>query len=196
LAHKNDRCFTQLQSAHALRCLRLGTDASSARFGLVRASARHVVNKRGNAMVQNDTKTRSNLTRRGFLSASAALSVLSLSQWPARAMAANIDVDAFMALSRDLLGRDGLSPDFGAQMLQGFISTDRQDALSAMAAGTRDDDLGNEIVASWYTGVSPDPKDLQVVTYTDAQIWTALDYTKPMGYCGGGMGYWADPPTA
>ena len=35
---------------------------------------------------------------------------------------------------------------------------------------------------------------MQLVLYTDAFMWTAMTYTKPMGVCGGVTGYWADPP--
>ena len=136
------------------------------------------------------------LTRRGLLSAVSAMSVLSLSHWPGRAQAANLDVDAFLALSQKLTVQNSLSVGTAEGMLKAFSATGREDDISALAAGNSDDELANSIVASWYTGESPDPDDLQVLTYTDALIWKAMDYTKPLAFCGGGVGYWADPPEA
>ncbi|TNF18992.1 MAG: ribonucleotide-diphosphate reductase subunit alpha [Rhodobacteraceae bacterium] len=136
------------------------------------------------------------LTRRELLSAASALSVLTLSQWPGRAWAAGADAEAFLALSRRLVGQEDLSAEIAARMLEAFAATGRMDGIAALADGTGDSDLADEIVATWYTGISPDPDALEVLTYTDALLWQALDYTKPMAFCGGGMGYWADPPAA
>ncbi len=147
-------------------------------------------------MTQSKATPPATLTRRGLLSAVSAMSVLSLSQWPGRALAANLDIDDFLALSQQLIGQNDLSADIAEGMLKAFSVTGREDDISALAAGKSDDDLANSIVTSWYTGESPDPDDLQVLTYTDALIWAAMDYTKPLAFCGGGVGYWADPPEA
>ena len=37
--------------------------------------------------------------------------------------------------------------------------------------------------------------DGKVVLYTEAYVWSAMPYSKPMGVCGGVTGYWADPWT-
>lgn len=145
-------------------------------------------------MTQSQKAHQATFSRRGLLSAVSAVSVLSLSQWPGRALAASFDSDAFLALSQKLLGHDDLSKAIATEMFDALSATVGTDRVSALAAGESDSDLANTVVASWYTGESPNPEDLQVLTYTDAEIWEALDYTKPMGYCGGGMGYWADPP--
>ena len=134
------------------------------------------------------------MTRRGLLSAVSAISVLSVTQLPGLAFAANLDVQAFLALSQNLVGQDDLSEDIAANMLEAFSGLGRDDDLAALADGAEDEALSNEIVASWYTGVSPDPDDLKVLTYTDALMWQAMDFTKPMGECGGATGYWAEPP--
>jgi hypothetical protein len=136
------------------------------------------------------------LTRRGLLCATSAISVLSLTPWPAWALAADFDVDAFLTLSKDQLGQADLSKDIATSMLKAYTTIGKQDALAALAAGNKDPDLANSIVAAWYTGESPDPDAPQVLDYTDTLIWQAMDYTKPMGYCGGATGYWADPPEA
>jgi hypothetical protein len=134
------------------------------------------------------------MTRRGLLSAVSAASLLSLTQMPSRAFAANFDMEAFLSLSKKTVRQDDLSKDIAAKMLKAFADIGREDDLSAMADGADDAALSKEIVAAWYSGVSPDPDDPEVLTYTDALMWQAMDYTKPMAYCGGSMGYWADPP--
>ena len=37
-------------------------------------------------------------------------------------------------------------------------------------------------------------KQQRLVLYTDAYVWSAMTFTKPMGICGGVTGYWKDPP--
>ncbi|EDQ04847.1 ribonucleotide-diphosphate reductase alpha subunit [Sulfitobacter indolifex HEL-45] len=105
-----------------------------------------------------------------------------------------MDVEGFLALSQKTLRKEDLFEDVAAKMLKAFADIDRKDDLTALAEGAEDQALSNEIAAAWYSGVSPDPDDLEVLTYTDALMWQAMDYTKPMAYCGGPMGYWADPP--
>jgi hypothetical protein len=134
------------------------------------------------------------ISRRGLLSAVSAVSLLSLTQIPTRAFAADLDVEGILALSQKILRKEDLFEDVAAKILKSFADIDRKDDLTALAEGAEDQALSNEIVAAWYSGVSPDPDDLQVLTYTDALMWQAMDYTKPMAYCGGPMGYWADPP--
>lgn len=134
------------------------------------------------------------LSRRSLLSAASAFSVLSLSQWPTGAFAAGMDIDAFTLLSQKLVQQDKLSSDIAGKMLSAFEDISATDRLAKLAQGDTDTEIANSIVSAWYTGESPNPDDLQVLTYTDALIWDAMDYTKPMAYCGGAMGYWADPP--
>lgn len=134
------------------------------------------------------------LTRRRFLFATSAISIPCMVQWPTGTWAASFDVDAFIALSKKQLGSASLSEDVAAKMLSAYTTMGKEDALADLANGKEDPDLANSVVAAWYTGESPDPDDLQVLDYTDALIWDAMDYTKPMAYCGGETGYWADPP--
>ena len=135
------------------------------------------------------------VTRRNLLSALSAVSALSLVQLPGRAYAADLNLDAFLELSEKLVGRQDLSNDIADEMFQVFTAIGKRDGLSALADGIEDDELSAAVVEAWYTGVSPDPDDLDVLTYTDALMWRAMDYTKPMGYCGGSTGYWAEPPS-
>nr|WP_230989670.1 sorbitol dehydrogenase family protein [Devosia faecipullorum] len=50
------------------------------------------------------------------------------------------------------------------------------------------------MISNWYTGVAETKGGDEVVTYTEALMWEALDFTKPMGWCGGETGYWTDAP--
>ena len=134
------------------------------------------------------------MTRRNLLSAVSAVSLLSLMQLPGRAYAANLNLDAFLALSEKLVGQENLSDDIAGEMLNALKAVGKDEGLSALADGAEDETLSAAIVEAWYTGVSPDPDDLSVLTYTDALLWRAMEYTKPMGYCGGATGYWAEPP--
>lgn len=125
------------------------------------------------------------------MSAVSALSLVPLSVW---ASSPDFDLNAFIALSEKQVKQTGLSDDLAAAMLKAYATLGKEHALAAMAAGKRNAALGNSLVTAWYTGESPDPDDPQVLDYTDALIWQTMDYTKPMGYCGGAVGYWADPP--
>lgn len=147
-------------------------------------------------MVHPNPKASKTVTRRALLSAVSAIAVVPLSQWPGRAFAQDLNVDAFLALSQDLTDQEDLSEDVAAGMLAAFSSTGHAENLAALTEGESDEALANAIVASWYSGVSPDEDALDVLTYTDALMWQAMEYTKPMAYCGGEVGYWADPPSA
>ncbi|MDO5758245.1 MAG: sugar dehydrogenase complex small subunit [Rhodobacterales bacterium] len=107
-----------------------------------------------------------------------------------------MDVHAFLALSQKLVEQDDLTEEIAAEMLKAFVAAGREDDIAALSDGSDDDAVADEIVAAWYTGVSPDPDDPQVLAYTDALIWQAMDYRKPQAVCGGGVGYWGEPPEA
>ncbi len=133
------------------------------------------------------------LTRRAMLTAGSALALTSAIQWPAQA-ATGMDADAFLALSKELTGKVDLDGDIAAKMLNAFETIGKADEIAALANGQVKPDLGNDIVAAWYSGFSPDPDSSEVVAYNDALMWQAMPYTKPMGQCGGETGYWAEPP--
>ncbi len=147
-------------------------------------------------MTPHETAQALPLTRRELLRGASAVSVLALLPRLGHASPGSFDLDAFLALSKEQLSRAELSMDMATGLLRAFSAIGREDALAALAAGKEDPDLANTLVTSWYTGGSPDFYDPQALHYTDALIWDAMDYTKPMGYCGGVMGYWADPPEA
>lgn len=136
------------------------------------------------------------LSRRQFFLTSAAGTALLAAGLPTLAKAQGLGLEAFRKLSEQLTGKDGLDDDIAAKMLEAFKARGSADQISALLSGDADPDLENDIVTAWYSGVSPDPDTLEVLTYTDARMWDAMTYTKPMGYCGGGMGYWSEPPAS
>jgi hypothetical protein len=111
----------------------------------------------------------------------------------------------FAALSGALTGYPP-DPDVAAKMLRALATPRRASALAALArlaattpadrldaaiAAATLDTVANDLVAAWYSGLV----DGKVVTYTQAQMWAAMAFTKPMGVCGGVTGYWAVPPS-
>lgn len=105
------------------------------------------------------------------------------------------DVDDFIALSARLLERQprALSSLYANPYLDALVAKDSA-GLAALINGGSDAALEAEIIANWYTGLHDTADGEAIVTYEDALIWEALDYTKPMGWCGGETGYWADAP--
>ena len=72
-----------------------------------------------------------------------------------------------------------------------LVASTPESELDAAIAARKLDKVANDLVAAWYSGMV----DGKVVLYTDALVWTAMAYSKPMGICGGVTGYWADPWT-
>lgn len=134
---------------------------------------------------------------RGAATASLALACGTLAFRPAQALAAP-SLDAFMALSGTLTGNASLDRDMGRMILDALIATGQGDALAKLAAAPAPQDdrtaLANDVVAAWYSGLSPQPGATEVAGFNSALVWSALTYTKPWGSCGGETGYWGDPP--
>jgi hypothetical protein len=105
-------------------------------------------------------------------------------------------LDDFMALSARLLDKPAasLSSQFGEGYFNALVSRGFGDALTGLRDGSAADDLEANIIRNWYTGLAETQSGEAVVTYPEAMMWTALDFTKPMGWCGGETGYWADAP--
>ena len=113
---------------------------------------------------------------------------------------------AFARLSAALTGYPQADPATAAKVMRAFATPKRLAALRALAvlaastppdridaaiAAKKLDQVANDLVAAWYSGMV----DGKVVLYTDALVWTAAKFTKPMGICGGVTGYWAEPWT-
>lgn len=115
----------------------------------------------------------------------------------------------FGKLSAALTGYPEADAATVAKMLRAFATPQRRAALAALAqvvattpaadldaalAARRLDGIANDLVAAWYSGVVTDGTRQSLVLYTDAYVWTAMTFSKPMGVCGGPTGYWANPP--
>lgn len=115
----------------------------------------------------------------------------------------------FAALSAALTGYAAPDAQTAAAMQKAFATPARRTQLAALAklvASTNPADLdaalraatldalANDLVAAWYSGIVTNGSAQQLVLYTNAYVWTAMTYSKPMGVCGGVTGYWAKPP--
>jgi hypothetical protein len=135
-------------------------------------------------------------TRRDVLIALGAAAAGLVPGSPARA--APITTEQFIQVSARLLGVPGATLDRGAaaRLLSAFLAIGEEDGLSLLAADTsvNTGTVADDIVAAWYSGLVQTAHGVSVATFTDAHVWSALDYSKPFGSCGGATGYWARPP--
>ncbi len=150
--------------------------------------------------------------RRTLLKALAGLSTVALAghATPALAQAGStLTAAGFGRLSAALTGYPVAGAGTVGKVMKAFATPARRAALAALAkivAATppadldaalrarKLDTLANDLVALWYSGIATAGKDGQLVLYTDAYVWTAMTWSKPMGVCGGATGYWAHPP--
>ena len=138
--------------------------------------------------------------RRTLLQTLAALGASALAPG---ALAQAPDAAAFARMTAALTGYPQPDPATAAKVMRAFATPQRASslrALIALVASTPASDLdgaiakrkldkiANDLVAAWYSGMV----DGKVVLYTDALVWAAMAYSKPMGICGGVTGYWAD----
>lgn len=106
-----------------------------------------------------------------------------------------LTTDDFVALSARLTDHPArrLSARHASAFLDALLA-ENADGVHSLAAGGKDEALEQRIISNWYTGLHDTADGEALVTYDDALLWDALDYTKPMGWCGGETGYWADAP--
>lgn len=133
------------------------------------------------------------MSRRRALAALTATSALALMPITGRA-ASEAAAKSFLDLSRKVTGKSDLGEQFADRMLAAFETAGRSEGVAELIDGVDDPQLANDVVAAWYSGVSPDPDSSTVLAYQEALMWRALDYATPMAICGGAMGHWADPP--
>lgn len=122
---------------------------------------------------------------------------------------AGTTIAQFSALSATLTGYPPGDPGVAAKMLKAFATPARRRSLQALAklvAATPPaeldaalklnqlDGIANDLVGAWFSGIVTNPQGQQLVLYTDALVWTAMTFSKPMGVCGGPTNYWAQPP--
>lgn len=138
--------------------------------------------------------------RRTLLQALVALAVTpsALAQAP--------DATSFAQLSAALTGYPQSDPDAARKLMLAFATPARRASLRALAAvvaatppaqldaaiaAQKLDKIADDLVSAWYSGMV----DGKVVLYTQALVWNAMTFSKPMGVCGGVTGYWAEPWT-
>ena len=129
-----------------------------------------------------------------MLSSVAACALLAASQ--ARAA---VGLDQFMALSRQLTGRNDLDPALGEVYLDAVVELASRAAVLQRLVDQGDDDsldmrsVKQQILRQWYTGVVQTSDGPHVVTFEQALMWNAMGM-QPVGMCRGPVGYWSDPP--
>lgn len=152
------------------------------------------------------------VSRRALLRAASGASALALAgrALPAFAQSAPAVTTAqFAATTAALTGYPAPGNATAARMLRAFATPERRAPLAALAklvaatpasgldaaiAQAGLDPVANDLVAAWYSGVVTQGNTQTLVLYTDALMWTAMTFSKPMGVCGGATGYWAQPP--
>ena len=143
------------------------------------------------------------IDRRTLLQALAALCASALAP---QAYGQGLNAGALAKLSAALTGYPQADPATAAKLMRAFATPQRASSLRALIALVAStpaseldaaiaakhlDKIADDLVAAWYSGMV----DGKVVLYTDALVWSAMTFTKPMGICGGVTGYWADPWT-
>ena len=159
-----------------------------------------------------ESSVTANSIRRRLLQAMASASALAVTTDAAAAAApsANVlSIDSFARISATLTGYPAADPTVAAKVLKALGTPARRAALAKLAsvvvatpepqleAALRAEGLdivANEVVSAWYSGVVTNANGPQLVLYIDAYVWTAMTWSKPMGVCGGAMGYWSSPP--
>jgi len=136
-----------------------------------------------------------------------ALTALGASALAPGAHAQGLNAGAFAKVAAALTGYPQPDPAAAAKVMRAFATPQRlaslralmalvastpAGALDAAIAAKRLDKVANDLVAAWYSGMV----DGRVILYTEALVWSAMTYSKPMGICGGVTGYWADPWTS
>ena len=120
--------------------------------------------------------------------------------------------DRFIAVSAGLTGvpASALDPVMAERLMAAFAAAGRGDELARLLAAetdTADNGLSGDLIVAWYSGIHPvraadsgegsAPVRAELVgTYDEALIWTALDFARPQGVCGGAPGHWSQPPGA
>ena len=103
-----------------------------------------------------------------------------------------------MRLSAEITGVADLDPGLGQTIyallgLESQIDSLLQRSPEDSAAEARAA-LEVEVISAWYSGIVESAAGPRLASYEEALMWRALDFTKPMGYCGDGFGSWALPP--
>jgi fructose 5-dehydrogenase small subunit len=115
-----------------------------------------------------------------------------------------LDTDTFMALSQRLTGHAGLSRDLGARILAVLTEAGQAEQLQALhsdvsAAPTGgslpDTDTLRHVLHGWYLGRITIDDQTHLTGFEQTLMGRVTADILPLrSYCGGQMGFWADPP--
>ena len=146
--------------------------------------------------------------RRALLALSAALATFASFRIAAQPKAeeavasAQISVDEFLRLSRELTGQTLLDRQLAATYLTALLALPGNvDALPRLAHGSKAKSkasaanaaLEATLIEWWYTGIYVVDGQPRVATHDAALMWNALQRPAP-GTCSGTFGAWAQPP--
>ncbi|MBM6551845.1 sugar dehydrogenase complex small subunit [Marinomonas ostreistagni] len=165
-------------------------------------------------------KEKAGISRRGFLTASAALSGLTLVPFASQAQAAATDAkafNAFMALSQLITAKSDLNPaladtiylslaqqdeDFAARIktLNAFVADHNLTSanLQARLDAEQPDvaDLPRKLAKAWFQGIVGEGKAAKTISYSDNTLMYAAvaDVLAPPSYALGAYGIWSSKP--
>ena len=109
------------------------------------------------------------------------------------------ELEPFRKLSAELTGFpvSALDPQLSARLLQALVAGGCRKELKrrVLAPGPEFGGLETEIIAAWYSGVTPAPSGPVVGTFQAALIWPALGFATPPGVCSAPQD-WSKPPSA
>jgi fructose 5-dehydrogenase small subunit len=155
-------------------------------------------------------------TRRALLGGMAAFHAalcarLAVAQVPAQGP---LDLDGFLALSQGVTGHGELDPVLGSRVWEVIASIDGGDGLERLRAtladtrpepGSLAEALGDaemetvrRLLQGWYLGRIETGENEWALTGFERTLMgrVTADILPLASYCGGAMGFWADPPEA
>lgn len=147
-------------------------------------------------------------SRRVVLGWMAALQTLALAriaqaQTPLPTQSGPLTPEGFMALSQRITGHDTLSVPLGERILAVLQDTGQADPLQnlyravsdAPEAAMPDSDILRYVLHGWYLGRITIDEETYLTGFEDTLMGRVTADILPLrSYCGGAMGFWADPP--
>ena len=139
-------------------------------------------------------KSNHSISRRQIISAAIAAPALSVPTW---CSASGFSVTEMILLSAKLTQKSPnlFLPAIAQKMLEAYAQRGFTHRMQTLLANPESDlELGNEIVASWYSGIAQTLEGSELITYNNALMWRAAPFLHTSANCGGPTNYWALPP--
>ena len=148
-------------------------------------------------------------TRRAVMAGMVALPALALAratlaQMPLAPLSGPISGDAFLDLSRRLTGHHDLSPVLGARILVVLTETGQDQPLAdlyvavsegATGPAVQEADILRHLLHGWYLGRITVGEQTHLTGFEETLMGRVTADLLPLrSYCGGAMGFWAEPP--